>query len=997
MGDLVRSPGGLGSGWGPARIARVARSFRFLRVILPIVRLGRVGLILLRLVDRLVRRMGKLLNRNIVLFEPLQAQKPESSDRHRLIALRSELEHARSSAVARLDREQARRLFERVLRDLERRVESLPDPALAEDAPEATSREIPVEAVVERLIQMTPERLLDQMGPASVKAIDRYIRLFDLPLVRRLPFVRRLVAYREKSPAEAVALAANYLGHSMQRALDVVYFFADLHGTLSPPVFLDRLGATIVNATRTPAKRLLWLGSVFLFLYLIVNSLPFFSPFVRVVDKLQALLGWPVIILGGICLVFWLLGAWFRKIANQSADFCERVVEAQFATHTKALKSRRRDQDSQFLSQRVINPELLLRSSDDRPIHRNNNGPGHDDDGKGGDPAWFENRELAFLRNVRLLYQDYLDGSPLHRSDTKASVQLLGNLALTNLRRSHLGHLLREGRTIDRLDLSRAGGVFGGPYLWFNYITRMLVQETALLLLDYNRHAVPLDRLACSPPLVRQKYRTWLADRLKIEPEEVWVPELSTRHTAPEGSSVHRVLASAGRAAAQGTARKEAGAFLETVEFTAIDFLGDDPERDCEIHARFGPQVAELVRRDRQQNVRRAFRSFPLHELPLTARTFNPFAFYQAHLSGGRIVLLPLVILAALGKGVLAGFRSILRVVHEILNPQVDRQQVVPADAYLAALRKIHRMRKPVFMGSLWLRARFDVEYMGLKLPTAPESLAGELLMEADLDYIEATRRDRIIAEQFRRQHQKRLEWVDRWLHRFGWTFELLPAYLAQEIPYLANRGGEALRALVAACILDHDDIATLALSLEGLKTVMEYSCDRRQDVRKLPAKLPDPVVNTRTLWHPVHRRSKRPLSDLFELPCFPSYDAAARRRITAYLKRHRRLTRGWIKVVLGQGSRDPWAVVQARMRDVLLRTDLWSDQILVLRAVQTLTMLDLQHNCELVWSLGGYTRTDQAGVETTQGAPRSDVPGQNHEAAHAFGLTSELDAGCGH
>ena len=62
----------------------------------------------------------------------------------------------------------------------------------------------------------------------------------------------------------------------------------------------------------------------------------------------------------------WYLGAWFRKIANQSADFCERVVEAQFATHTKNLKSRRRDQDAQFLTERVIDPELLLRASDDR-------------------------------------------------------------------------------------------------------------------------------------------------------------------------------------------------------------------------------------------------------------------------------------------------------------------------------------------------------------------------------------------------------------------------------------------------------------------------------------------------------------------------------------------------------------------------------------------------------------------------------------------------------
>ena len=316
----------------------------------------------------------------------------------------------------------------------------------------------------------------------------------------------------------------------------------------------------------------------------------------------------------------------------------------------------------------------------------------------------------------------------------------------------------------------------------------------------------------------------------------------------------------------------------------------------------------------------------------------------------------------------------------EILHPHVDRQQVVPPDTYWAALRKIHRMRKPVFMGSLWLRARFDVEYMGLPLPSAPASLAGELLMEADLDYIGATRRDRIIAEQFRRGHQKRLEWVARWLDRFGWTFDLLPNDLSEHIPYLANRGGEALRALVAACILDHDDIATLALSIEGLKAVMEYSCDGRQDPRKLPSRLPDPIINLRTLWHPVHRPSKSPLSELFNLPCFPSYDPASRRRIVAFLRRHRRVTRGWIKVVLGQGSRDPWAVVKARMRDVLLRTDLWSDQILVLRAVQTLTMLDLQHNCELVWSLGGYTHPLGAGSDPGTGPPHSPAQSELSE-----------------
>ncbi|MFI5459801.1 MAG: hypothetical protein ACHRXM_30635 [Isosphaerales bacterium] len=961
---------------------------RFFRLGIPIARLARVGLLLLRLSDRLVRRMGKLLNRNIILFSPLHAQKPESSDRHRLVALRSELAHGRTAVEARLDRDQRRQLAERVLSDLECRIDCLPAAPSEEADADPPGREVPVEAVVERLIQMTPERLVDRMGPASVKAVDRYLRLLDVPLIRRLPVVRNLVAYREKSPAEAVALAANYLGHLIQRALDVVYFFADLHGTLSPPVFLDRLGATIVNATRTPAKRLLWLGSVFLFLFLIVEWVWFLEPFRTVVVKLQTLMGWPVIVLGVICLGFWLLGAWFRKIANQSADFCERIVEAQFATHTKSLKSRRRDQDAQFLGERVIDPELLLRSADDRvpePTH-----PNEDTETRRQGPMLFENRELVFLRNVRLLYQDYLDGSPLHRSDTKASVQLLGNLALSNLRRSHLGHLLRESHTIDRLDLSRSGGLFGGPYLWFNYITRMLVQDTALLIIDYNRHGVPVDRLACSPELVRQKFRCWLAGRLKIDPDEVWLPESRTSAAAGRPSAT----SGPGPKDGQGgrvlpfdpSPRKEAGAFLETVEFTAVDFLADDAERDAEIHARFGPQVAELVRRDRQQNVRRAFRSFPLHELPLAARTINPFSVYETYLAGGRVVLLPLSLARGLGRAILLGLRSIFRVVHQILHPQVDQQSDVPSDTYWAALRKIHRMRKPVFMGSLWLRARFDVEYLGLPLPTAPPGLAGQALMETDLDYIGATRRDRIIAEQVRRQHQQRLEWVARWLDRFGWTFDGLPLYLAAEIPFLANRGGEALRALVAATILDHNDIATLALSIEGLKRVLVHASDPTQDATKLPAGLPDPVVNLRTLWHPVNR-CRRPISDLFELPCFPPYGLAERRRVVRYLRRHRRVVRGWLKVVLGQGAGDPWATVRARIHEVLLRTDLWSDQILVLRAVQTLTMLDLQHNCELVWSLGGYTRPEPGTAEPDAQPPRALL----HHEDEALSASSAL------
>ena len=234
-----------------AGYGRMAQVLRFLRLMLPIARVTRVGLILLRLSDRLVRRLVGLLNRNIVLFEPSAAQKPESSERHRLLAIRGEIEHARTAVEGQLDRDQRRHLAARVLSDFDSQIDRLPAPVIEGSSPDDEQREIPVEAVVERLIQMTPEQLIDRMGPSFVMSADRYLRLLNLPLLRRLPIARKLASVREKSPAESVALAANYVGYLIQRTLDGAYFLADLQGTLSPPVFLDRLGATIVNATRT--------------------------------------------------------------------------------------------------------------------------------------------------------------------------------------------------------------------------------------------------------------------------------------------------------------------------------------------------------------------------------------------------------------------------------------------------------------------------------------------------------------------------------------------------------------------------------------------------------------------------------------------------------------------------------------------------------------------------------------------------------------------------
>ena len=79
-----------------------------------------------------------------------------------------------------------------------------------------------------------------------------------------------------------------------------------------------------------------------------------------------------------------------------------------------------------------------------------------------------------------------------------------------------------------------------------------------------------------------------------------------------------------------------------------------------------------------------------------------------------------------------------------------------------------------------------------------------------------------------------------------------------REIPFLANRGGEVAprQALVAACVLDHNDISTLALSIGGLEEDDEaHAADSGRGLERdssWPAR--SRVVNLRRLWHPVNR-----------------------------------------------------------------------------------------------------------------------------------------------
>ena len=304
------------------------------------------------------------------------------------------------------------------------------------------------------------------------------------------------------------------------------------------------------------------------------------------------------------------------------------------------------------------------------------------------------------------------------------------------------------------------------------------------------------------------------------------------------------------------------------------------------------------MRRDRQQNVRRAFRSFPLHELPASTRTINPFALYETYLAGGRVVLLPFYLLGAVGprrwawpSGASTGSSARSSI------PRVDQDRTRPAGHLLGGAAEdppnaqagVHGIALAAGAGSTW-------STWACRCPPRRRSIAAESLMEADLDYIGATRQDRIIAEQVRRQHQDRLEWVGRWLDRFGWTFDELPDYLSREIPYLANRGGEALRALVAACILDHDDIATLALSIEGIETVLAYAADPSSDSGQPPAGPPRAGRQSSARSGTPCTDASGPSPGSSTCRASPATTPASGGGSPAILRRHRRAVRGWVQ-----------------------------------------------------------------------------------------------------
>ncbi len=892
------------------RYLRLPQMARWLRLARPALRLVRLVGFLIWASDRLVRQLRPLLNRSFVVFERATLEETAVPYRTALAGLRERFHHRAAEVLAGLSRPLRLGLVRGRIEDL---TEMLSSPAAAmpilpRPAEEGTSREIPLEEIVARLLTATPAGVSQRVSRSLAQSVARWCRAFDVFALRRLPLVRDLVAAgRLPSPYDTTARAANSIGQLMEHQLERVYWFADLSGIVTAPQLVDSIGEWMVRGLAGPARRFIFWGGLFLVFSYLAGLIPPLEVAAHVVERL---VGAPLVVLGILCLLPMFLGMWFRQIAGEASDFYSRVAEAQFITATKRLKHRLAQQHRAFLHDRVIAPEMELAPAA---------GP--------TDPGGRDHAEAA-RATVELLWQDYLDGPPFHRSDTRTTTQLLGNLALVSLRETRLGYGRRQRKRLRRLDLAHTRGSMRGPYLWFHFISRSLTQQTARLLVQYNAFAIPLDRVAAADDVQVRRYAQWLSRRLGKPIEQVAIPPVLAERIAalpPEGPGEPAPTKRNGRVPSfQGT------------DFTAVHFLSTDPALEAGVRSRYGDVLAGLMRRDRRDNIRRVFRTYPFHRWPKERRSFNPLVFYQRHLAGGWVLLLPLKLLWWL---VLLGGRMLRRLVagvREVLHPNpADLSALAEPDPFAVAVRKIHRMRKPLVMECLRMRAEFDPEYLGAILPDGPRRTHGPSSppVEEDLAMIGAgpdvkRRFAREAADRGRQAVEFR-----HWLGRLN----------------LDGFSGESLRAMAIAYTIDHSGVRSRLEATRLLEKVFEEAKDAR------------PPLGRRGLgwlrrlsWR--RARFDRLVNRVFQQPAFAAYPAEQREACRGLLRERRKRTGPALRrLAAGGAAGDPVEESRKALAEVGRDPGPWSRQLVALRAVQALSILDLKTYCDLVAELGEY------------------------------------------
>lgn len=923
---------------GFLRLLRLPRLLRLLRVLRPVFRIGRILMFALRGMDRVVRRYGSVINRNIVFFNP----KPEVDEdareiEYRLDSLRLRSRGAKLAMLVRMEPEDRRAHQAMVSRMIEARLDHFAELSVGARSRETAvgaAREVRIEQVIETLTRLHASELAEHFGPDFTKRVNRLVQVASLPGVRRLPLLSDVAAARigAADETEAVTRAARALGRGLQRVLSGLYWVADLYGVLSASQIVDKLGATMVKVSERPTKRLMMFGGGFLLLSLVlwVSHISWLEP---VAKKISTILGLPIIILGSICLIVLILGKWFQRVAGAAGEFYERAAEAQFLGLSKDIKQTHIQQHRRVLETRILRPEAMLRGVGMTNVARKHEDLAHQlaavldptGDVVPGGPA----------ERVYFLYRHFLDGAPLHRTGVTTTNQLLGNLVIENIQRGRLRYSKAQMNRLLGLDLERAKGL-AGPAVWFNFITLSIAQRTARLVVEYNLHCVPISQRALYGPAELEHSDAWLRARLNLAEDERAAEEKSKGE--PTSSETH----------------------YRTVAFSAIDFMTNDPERDAAIEGQFGAQVLEALQRDRRNLIRETFGTFPFATWPVADRSINPYDLYWRFLGNGRALLLPLTMsLLALKLGYVL-IKQLISTMIDLLNPSLGASADARAVSdFEIAVRKINRLRKPVLMEASRLRAEFDVEYTGLHLPGYEKSGLEGGIYEDDLKLIGALDQELLAFTQIKRRHRDRLQTMQAFLPKLGLDRAGIQEYIETHCPGLDGREREVLRAVASAFAVNHAELATLAKLALRLERDIEEAIKNEGQIPgdTLARRVASAAARGATAWTPSAAKL-RSAFDLYWDAHYAERSEEEREYARTYALRNPEFGRRLKRAAKVNG--DPERAARDAIEEVAHHPQEWTEQLLTVRAVQTMALLDVYTDRDLVRDLGQYEDADR-------------------------------------
>lgn len=905
-GDVVRAG-------RVVRFARLPRFVRYVRVLRPIVRIARALGLVARGIDRLVRRYGNVLNCNVILHPTQREQELFEQERREAARNLQELRQLLRDAWSRMFAEASPedRLFvadtriEGLQRTLKRRTIQF------EESSRATSgtRDIPAEALLDRMESLEPSLVEPALGEPMMMQLARIIRILSVAPLRWLPIIRRCIPAQASlmSEADVVSTTSRRVARFLRKFHDGWFWLTDLYGTVTPSQFIDRVGGILVKSSSRPAYRLLLFGG-----FLILTEATLSIVEIDALEPLRAFLkrflGTTVLVLGGVCLFVLGLGWWLQRVAREATEFYDKSVQAQFLHLMDSVRPKYVERDAAALYERVLAadwPTDDSRSDSERikflslrlrnAMFRTTQTAGNDDQ--------FE-LQLPFVSRLELLYHDWLDGAMFTRSDTRATNQLLGNTALSQLMLTSDRVSKKETKLLSQVDLENQKALLNGPYLWFHFIAQSVSHSVARLLVDYNRRAIPSHELPHCSEAQKNSFTQWL-------------------NTDPDFQLDNNTVVEPA----------DAKSGYVTTAFTALHFLDPDAQRDQTVEEHFGQEVVARIRGDRSLLIRRTFGTLPLQLRPRSERVVNLYAAYEAWIAGGRMFLVPWFLFVAFCRLLVRLIGWIYQSVQEIRHPERRKTPIDAAQAdFRVAVRKVNRVRGPVAERCVRLRAIFDPAWLGIALPGEQSTLLGTADADTDVAFLRLGP-----ATQRKLESEKR-----RCLSGMRWLEHSLEDGLMERIAEqrgLAKDAFNSRQHLRAASIAVHADLNGVRAHLFAKPMLAEIL----HTTRAKPS-LRD-RVSPRFALRAAFRRYWQ-TTEMTEL-------AAERSAWKSVLKNESGAAAAlmaWDKFgdnVEQEGER--------RLGEILQHPGRITEQLLTLRMIETLTVLDVLHYREHIFKLGQY------------------------------------------